>query len=180
MNYFEIVNGLVVVIGIPTMVGTLITVGRKLQILDSLNITVEQKMEPKLEKLVVEFEVLKNKMNILWRSHVARSKSPRQLNDLGKKILRDSGIDRIVDQKRAELTKIIKEKNPTNSYDAEKIIVDVLMTLPQMFPEIIDQLKEGAFQTGSDIDTVLFVGSLYLRNLIFPELGFKIDGFDKI
>ena len=46
-------------------------------------------------------------------------------------------------------------------------------------PEIIDELKQESFIVGQSIvgqsiDTVLFIGGLYLRNLIFLELGFSL------
>ena len=42
-----------------------------------------------------------------------------------------------------------------------------------------DQLKQGAFKVGQSIDTVLFIGGLHLRDLIFPELGFSLTDLDK-
>ncbi len=41
--------------------------------------------------------------------------------------------------------------------------------------EIIDRLKPGAFKTGADIEMVLFVGGVYLRDLIFADLGFTLS-----
>jgi hypothetical protein len=46
-------------------------------------------------------------------------------------------------------------------------------------PEVVEQLKGGAFKTGVDIKTVLFVGSVYLRDLIFPDLGFSVSDLDR-
>ncbi|NTW26776.1 MAG: hypothetical protein HGA36_00400 [Candidatus Moranbacteria bacterium] len=54
-----------------------------------------------------------------------------------------------------------------------------MMGLPKHCPEIVDQLKTGAFKTGAEIDDVLFAGSIYLRNLIFEELGFSLNDLDK-
>ena len=51
--------------------------------------------------------------------------------------------------------------------------------LPEHCPDVVDRLKTGAFKTGASLDTVLLVGGLHLRNLIFPSLGFSLDDIEK-
>lgn len=119
------------------------------------------------------------KVTILWKDRIAPSGSPRQLNAQGQSILESSGIKEIVDEKRADLLQIIRSKNSTNAYDADMVILAVMMDLRQHFPDVVDRLKTGAFNTGSGIDDLLLVGAIYLRNLIFPELGFSVDDLDK-
>lgn len=122
---------------------------------------------------------MKPKLEILWKDKLAPSSSPRQLNERGSSILEVSGINEIVNQKKDRLFQIIKEKNPKNPYDAENVITKVMEDLPEHCPDMIDQLKQGAFKAGTDIQTVLFVGSVYLRNLIFEDLGFSLEDLDK-
>ena len=56
---------------------------------------------------------------------------------------------------------------------------------PSIFKEmlsgfsLVEKLKTGAFNTGSSIGDVLLVGGIYLRDIIFGDLGFKIDDLDK-
>jgi hypothetical protein len=93
--------------------------------------------------------------------------------------LSKSGIKKIIDEKKESLLKLVKDKQTTNAYDAEIAIYSVMMELPNHCPDVIDRLKQGAFLSGVDINTVLFVGSIYFRNLIFPDLGLSLEDLDK-
>lgn len=122
---------------------------------------------------------MKPKLEILWQDKFAPAHSPRQLNERGNDVLAKSGIKEIVDDKKPKLLELVKAKEPKNPYDAEKVIEEVMYKLPEHCPDIVDQLKNGAFKTGIDIGAVLFVGSIYLRNEIFTDLGFSLTDLDK-
>lgn len=119
------------------------------------------------------------KVDILWKDRTAPATSPRQLNEKGNAILEGSGIKEIVNQKKDELLRLVREKNVTNAYDADIAVLDVMKDLTRHCPDKVDELKNGAFRVGATIDDVIFVGSIYLRNLIFPELGFSLEDLDK-
>jgi hypothetical protein len=95
--------------------------------------------------------------------------------DLIEDILHRSGIKEIVEAKEAMFFDLVKEGVPTNAYGAGKAIKRVMMDLPKHCPDMVDTLKNGAFSVGVDMDAVLYVGSIHLRNRIFPKLGFKLD-----
>lgn len=119
------------------------------------------------------------KVDILWKDRIAPAHSPRQLNERGKSILEKSGIKEVINEKKLILCKLIKEKNCKNAYDAEAVILSMVVDLPNHCPDVIDKLKIGAFNTGASLSDVLLVGGIYLRDLIFPELGFNINELDK-
>lgn len=125
------------------------------------------------------FVSLENKMDVIWKDKIAPAHSPRQLNDLGQNILNNSGIKEIVDENKEKLFQLVKAKNTKNPYDAERAILEIMIELPKHCPEVLDKLKNGAFSTGTDIEALLFVGSIYLRNQIFSDLGFSITDLDK-
>jgi len=131
-----------------------------------------------VSNIKIDIAEIKPKVEFLWENRFAVSHSPRQLNDLGNKILNNSGIKEIIDEKITTLLGVVQKKNVDNPYDAENIIEEVMKDLPKHCPDVIPKLKDGAFNSGVDINTVLFVGAIYLRNKIFPELGFKIDEID--
>lgn len=133
----------------------------------------------KTESISNDVSEIKPKVDILWKDKIAPAHSPRQLNEKGESILNSSGIKQIVDEKKTDLLQLVKEKNAKTAYDAEMAIYSVTMDLPKHCPDVVDRLKQGAFQSGVDINTVLFAGSIYLRNLIFTDLGFSIDDLDK-
>lgn len=166
MNILNIINAIVVGLGIPTIIIVAIYIGRKLQILDDL------------EPIRKKFSVIESQVSDLWQDRIAPAHSPRQLNDHGKSILEESGIKEIVNSKKETLLEIIKKKNINNPYDAEEAILSIMEDLPNYCPDVVAKIKTGAFNSGASINDVLFVGGIYLRNLIFPELGFKIEELD--
>ncbi len=130
----------------------------------------------KIETLI---DSVNEKVGTLWKDRFAPNSSPRQLNSVGINILDDSGIKNIIDSNKVILLEAVRQKKPKNAYDAEQEILKTLMELPVICPETVDKLKDGAFKTGSDLGSLLFVGSIYLRNLIFKDLGFNLDDIDK-
>ncbi len=158
-------------IGIPTIVIALIYIGRKLQVLDTVEKTVE--------KIYERFIKVEERVNTLWKDEVAPAHSPRQLNDIGKKILNESGIKEIIEKNKDTLLSKVRALNPTNAYDAEQAAISVVSELPKHCPDVIPKLKDGAFKVGQGTETVLLVGGFYLRDLIFPNLGFSLTDLDK-
>lgn len=158
-------------IGIPTIVIALIYIGRKLQILDSVEKTVDS--------IYDRFIKTEERVETLWKDKVAPAHSPRRLNEYGQKILAESSIKEIIDEKKGVLLEIIKKQDIKNAYDAEQAILSVAEELTKHCPDIIDKLKTGAFNAGASLDTVLLVGGIYLRDLVFPDLGFSVEQIDK-
>ncbi len=137
------------------------------------------RMQEDLKDIKPKVDDMFPKVDILWKDRLAPNHSPRQLNERGRSILKDSGIKEIIDEKKESLFKIIKEKNCKNAYDAEAVVLSIVVDLPNSFPDVVEKLKTGAFNTGASLSDVLLVGGIYLRDLIFPELGFSIDELDK-
>ena len=132
-------------------------------------------MKKDLENIKPKVDDMFPKVDILWKDRIAPATSPRELNPKGQEILEKSGIKQIIDDKKSELLELVKQKNPKNAYDAENAILLVMATdFKEKYPELIEQLKTGAFNVGAGIDELLFVGGIYLRNLIFDDLGFKL------
>lgn len=143
--------------------------------LTSLNNDISTGIVPSLYDIRERFVVVEDRVETLWRDKFAPSHSPRQLNEHGRSILAQSGIQEIIDEKQQQLLEVIRSKNPTTAYDAENEIIGVVSKLREHYPDIIDRLKDGAFKSGADIDAVLFVGGIYLRDTIFPLLGFSLE-----
>ena len=119
------------------------------------------------------------KVDILWKDKVAPAHSPRRLNDYGITILNNSGIKEVIEEKKSTLLDLVRAEGAKNAYDTEQIVLSVAKKLPEHCPDVIDRLKAGAFKTGANLDTVLLVGGIYLRDLIFPNLGFSVEEIDK-
>lgn len=176
-------------VGIATMLISIgIAWGMLKSQVSSIKAAIDEDIRPEIKALRKDLHILTNEFKIVqdrvetmwnrletsWKDRVAPASSPRQLNELGENILENSGIKEVIDKYKNELFTIVKEKAPSNPYDAENLILETVDNLPQMHPELIDQLKEGAFLTGENLDSVLFIGGIYLRNLIFEDLGFLL------
>lgn len=168
----------------------LITIGiawGKLQVsLKQVQKTLETEIKPELKELRTNlidlrerYIVAEERVDILWKNRLGIAHSPRQLNAQGNKILENSGIKEIIDNKKDYLLALVKQENPATPYDAEKITEKIVMKLLTYFPSLETELKNGAFGVGADISEVLYVGSLYLRDEIFPDLGFNLEEWQK-
>ncbi len=172
----NIIN-IICAIGVPAIVVCLIYIGRKLQKLDD----VDDKLK-NVDSKVIDIDKLtlltKEKVDTLWNERFAISNSPMQLNERGEMILDKSGIKEIIDKHLDELFIKVKEKNPENAYQVQERSNKVVYKLENK-QGILPILENGAYKTGVDIDTVLAVGGLYLRDLILPKFNFKFEEIDK-
>ena len=167
---FMTIQNIIVSVGIPAIVIALIYIGRKLQVLDSVERTVESIRD--------RFIIVEERVKTLWKDEVATAHSPRRLNERGNNILGGSGIKEIIEAKKDGFLTILKTMGLKNPYDAEQCTLQIVNELKKD-TDIVEKLKTGAFSVEADIDTVLLVGGLHLRDLIFPELGFSLDDLDK-
>ena len=139
----------------------------------------DNRIGPDLKDVRERFAVVEDKVKQLIEGKYSLAHSPRQLNQQGEKILQTSGIKEIIEERKNDLLKLVKEKKASNAYDAEVVVLSIVQELPKHYPNIIDKLKDGAFKSGVEMDGLLFVGGIYLRNLIFAELGFPLTDLDK-
>ncbi len=131
----------------------------------------------KTDKISEDISDIKPKVEILWAMQFVSSKSPLTLNGMGASILSGSGVKEIVDEFAPQLVEEIKEKNPQNAYQVQERAREVMLNMKNK-TEMLPQLEVGAFNTGTDVDTVLFVGSVYLRDLVLPKFNFKLEDID--
>ncbi len=144
----------------------------------SIKETLKDEIKPDLKDVRERFISVETKVETMWKDKYAPASSPRKLNERGESILETSGIKEILTTKEEKILESVKIQKPTNAYDAEKMINQAVMSLQELCPDIVNDLKDGAFKSGADIDAVLFVGSVYLRDILFPKLGFKVEDLD--
>jgi hypothetical protein len=163
----------VVLVGMGVAWGTLKSAIKNVSKLLSDNIV------PDLKNVRERFMVVEDRVETLWKDKFAPSHSPRQLNERGQTILTGSGIKEIIESKKDRPLEIVRKKGVANPYDAEKAVLDVVSEIPVHCPEVMDELKRGAYKVGADLDSVFLVGGIHLRNLIFPVLGFNLEDLDR-
>ena len=129
------------------------------------------------DKIGTDVSDIKPKVEILWELRFTESDSPTTLNQQGKGILSESGIKELVDNDLSQLISSIKGKNPKNAYQVQVFAREVMFNVKSN-RTLLPQLQKGAFNTGADVDSVLLVGSIYLRDLALPKFNFKLEDVD--
>ena len=124
-----------------------------------------------LNKQTAEWGV---KLDTLWERGFTTSKSPRVLNEVGEKILANSGIKDIVDDRYEKILTEVKGMNPPNAYQAESCVIRVINNFGQE-EDLIPTLQDGAFKAGVDVVSLLLVGAIYIRDKILAVLGYDIS-----
>lgn len=127
-----------------------------------------------VKSLLVKTEGWGVKIDWLWGRRLTTSHSPRVLNEFGEKVLADSGIKDIIDTHYEKILTKVKGMNPPNAYQAEECVIKAVKDLDQE-DDLISKLQDGAFKVGLDVDSVLLVGAIYVRDQILAQLSFKVD-----
>ncbi len=174
---FDTILKILMTIGIPAILSCAIIIGRKFQCIDALEKQTE-KIETKTDKLTESINYIKGKIETNWREELAPASSPMKLNERGEKILKKSGIKEIIDTRLSEFFKTVKDKNPRNAYWVQENAINTIYKLRKE-SKLLPKLEESAYEAGSDVDAVLFVGGIYLRDIILPKFEFKLEEIDK-
>lgn len=124
----------------------------------------------KMEPLVDKIPAMEVKVTELWRFRMANNDSPMVLNDKGLIILKESGINELVDLNYHAILSKVRNLSPPNAYQAQETIVMVVKELIND-PILKNNIEAGAYKSGVDVETVLFVGALYIRDKILQELN---------
>jgi len=117
------------------------------------------------------------KIDALWTKPLAEANSPRELSETGKKVLKDSGIQDIIDRHYDDILAVVQNQNPPNAYQVESWVIKVVRDLKRD-PDVNSELQDCAFNAGTDVDSVLFVGALNIRDKILVALNFQKDDID--
>jgi c-di-AMP phosphodiesterase-like protein len=116
--------------------------------------------------------------NPLMLGTFSKSKSPRQLNEMGVRLFEQSGAGKILDEHMAELVSQIENRHPATAYDVEQNAYLVLMgaTSEPWFNPLKEYLYNNPVFEGNNINlgAICFVMSLVLRNGYF-EIHPEID-----
>ena len=172
MNWIQIVNGLVVVIGIPTLIGVFINIGRKLQILETIEGDLKENIRPDLKDVRERFSALEGKMSGFFATA-----SPVSLLPKGVKIIEKSGLKKYIDDHKDDFMKQCCGDKPTNQYDIQTSAFNFFDKLD--FGEFESKLKETSFQYGMSLEMLRRIGGIYFRDILLQKYNFKPEDLDK-
>ena len=122
--------------------------------------------------------LIKEKVDVLWASRYTEPGSPLVLTDQGKKILMDSNIKDFTTEYYKEILNQLKERNLQNPYQVQEALIAIVRNFKNN--ELCkSKLENAAFVAGVDVDTVLLVGAVDIRNQIVNDLNMKVEDIDK-
>lgn len=131
-----------------------------------------------LRQVIYSHGQIKVKVDELWRQKTTKSGSPMILNDIGKKIIVDSKISDLTNKFYSEILNSVKSLNPPNPFQAQELLISVVNKFKEK-EECKSELETAAFNSGNNVDTVLFVAAIDIRDRIIQDLGFNLDDIDK-
>jgi len=185
--FFTILNGLVVLVGVPWLINLLVGIGRKLQILDHLEKTVNEEIKPDLKNIRERFgsletrvSGLEDRVTGLWEKATGTLKtaSPITLNEKGEKFLHESGLaGYIVENKDKLLVACDHLHEQSSAYDVQMSAFTLFDT--HVFDEPFElKLKDYAYSQGIGLDVLRRVGGIYLRDLCLAQMKLSFPDLD--
>lgn len=135
-------------------------------------------IQPDLKDVREKVSGMVPQIDKLWQQVFTQSNSPITLNEKGKNLLEKSKIKNLIDKNKQTLCDIIKKKNPQTAYDVQELAKKVIPSII-VDPKNFKDIKNKAFELGVGVEDILFVGSIYLRDIALKECGFKFEDLDK-
>lgn len=126
------------------------------------------KVAPDVVDKLVEKDVVSKRAAHRWYASIsadmAQTASPRELSDLGQKVLGDSGVRDAIDDSLDNLLDQMEELNLDNLADIEQVAYDFLKD--KLEKEGLDSIKKYLYENpAANLNDVLYVGSIYLRKM---------------
>lgn len=155
---------LIIAIGIPAIVGSLIYIGRKLQVLDDLKQTME-KMKINL-KVACDSLIQLN----LIDGNKLQTYSPIKITDIGEEYLKKIGFDKIFAEYSQDFFDSIKSERPQTDYDIENAAIRSIYALfdKPYFNPIKDYLYNNPKE---DRKEMMSVAGIYVRDKYLEKKG---------
>lgn len=174
MQIIEWVNAIVVAVGLPAIICVLVVIGRKLQVLETLQHEVEDNIRPDLKDVRERFATLEGKTAGLFQSQ-----SPISLTEAGRRYLAQSGLEEFIDDNIDDLQEQCDHDSTMSTpYDVQQISFEFMDTL-SLPDELEQQVKTFAFNHGVSMDSMRRIGGIYFRDLCLVAHGFKSEDLDK-
>ena len=115
MDWLNLTNKAIIIIGIPAIIGGCIYIGRKLQILSSL----EKTMEKVKVNIKVVADALIGNTSIMFDHRELESYSPLRLTEAGNKLLEDLSFPKVFADNKTNFFSIIDNEKPRLKHDVE-------------------------------------------------------------
>ena len=133
-------------------------------------------LETKVDKIEVGLQEVRDKViacetriDERGEKGLIKRKSPADLTEKGLDLLQKSGGQAWIITNRPELLKSIKEKKPTSAYDVQEYAKEILKEIVAKNDPKLKPLKDYAYTKGLNLDDIILVMSIQLRNEVMSE-----------
>jgi len=173
MSVLEWVNAAIVALGLPTVLGAFLYVGRKLETLDTLKSEVDNNIRPDLKDVRERLSLWEGKTAGLYQAQ-----SPISLTEQGRAYLHQSGLKTFIDEHREALMQQVDHDSSMQSpYDVQQISFEFFDELD--LPDSLEKrAKNFAYNHGISMDALRRIGGIYFRDLCLVAHNFKVDDID--
>ena len=117
------------------------------------------------------------KTSLKEREPLVSRRNPLVLSDKGKAVLTESGGKAFIDGNLQELKEKLNALNMETAYDIQessKSVIDEMKDDKRLNP-----IKEYLFKEGREIEEIVLIFGIYLRDIILKEMGIEITEIDK-
>lgn len=129
----------------------------------------------KKEKIEIRDKVIACE-TALFKKVLTRRTSPVNLTEAGDKVLIDSKGKDFVDNNYQDLKQRVDGKKPQTSFDIQEASREVIEGLKKDFR--MNEIKDYLFREGMELNDMVEVLGIYLRNKILEEKGVNISDID--
>ena len=162
----EIVNSIVTLIGIPAVVVSLIYIGRKIQVLDDMQKTIEK---IKNNVKVMSDSLIQSELSDFDGGRL-QAYSPIQVTDEGQQYLEEVGFIEIFMEHEDDFFEFIEDEEPETDYDIENAAIKSVLFL---FDEpYFKSVKEYLYNNPKeDRKEFIQIAGIYVRNKYMEHAG---------
>ncbi len=162
MNFLNIINTIILAIGVPTILGAFIYIGKKLQVLDHLVVSVEN-LKHNVQAI----------SNYLIRNHrdfdpsILKMMSPYQIQQGGYDILEKSKFIEIFKNNKNAFFDCVDKNSPKTKLDIENYSIACYSML--FDKDFMTPLKTYLYNNPDNRDVFPVLAGVYIRDAYFAE-----------
>ena len=124
-----------------------------------------RKSMTRISNACIEIQTVMEAGGVALRHHLVEAPgSPLRPTEYGKTLIRDSGLEKVLDEQKVFLKEELMKKlsGSKTEYDVQEKARELLIELKEK--EIFDPVKKYAYQNGTNVDIILKAGGLWLRD----------------
>ena len=162
--------------GYITYVVSLTVYKEKTNALEKNTEEIKRELKELRDKVIVCETCLKER-DKLDMSRFFQVKSPVSLTNEGVDLLNDSGGKVFITENFKELYQKVEESTPKTAYDVQELSKTVIKSYTE--DDRFNEIKDYAFKEGMNLDTIIMVMGIELRDTVLKKKSWNVSDIDK-